>query len=61
VLLVGAQYGTRWEKLRNDPSYRARLGCIPDLQEVTLADAGHMLHHDQPERVAQLIESFMGA
>jgi pimeloyl-ACP methyl ester carboxylesterase len=61
VLLVGAQQGTRWEKLRNDPAYRARLGCIPDLQEVTLTDAGHMLHHDQPEQVAQLIESFVGA
>jgi pimeloyl-ACP methyl ester carboxylesterase len=24
-----------------------------------IADAGHMLHHDQPERLAQLIEAFL--
>ena len=24
-----------------------------------LADAGHMLHHDQPEEVARLIEAFL--
>jgi pimeloyl-ACP methyl ester carboxylesterase len=26
---------------------------------VTVADAGHMLHHDQPEAVARLIENFL--
>lgn len=60
VLLVGAEKGTRWEKLRNDPAYRDRLACIADIQEVTLSNAGHMLHHDQPERVAGLIDQFMG-
>jgi len=25
---------------------------------VLIADAGHMLHHDQPEQVAALIEEF---
>jgi pimeloyl-ACP methyl ester carboxylesterase len=25
----------------------------------TIADAGHMLHHDQPERLAHLIEAFL--
>ena len=25
----------------------------------TIAEAGHMLHHDQPERLAELIEAFL--
>jgi pimeloyl-ACP methyl ester carboxylesterase len=24
-----------------------------------MQDAGHMLHHDQPEKLAQLIEDFL--
>ena len=27
---------------------------IPQLEPCTIADAGHMLHHDQPERLAQV-------
>jgi pimeloyl-ACP methyl ester carboxylesterase len=26
---------------------------------VTIPDAGHMLHHDQPEAVARALESFL--
>ncbi len=37
-----------------DP-YRA---CYRSLTEETLADAGHMMHHDQPEAFARTIESF---
>ena len=36
-----------------------RIACIPDVRTVTVADAGHMLHHDQPEAIAQLIEDFL--
>jgi pimeloyl-ACP methyl ester carboxylesterase len=25
----------------------------------TVADAGHMLHHDQPELLARLVETFL--
>ena len=39
--------------------HAARRGSFRDLQYVTVPDAGHMLHHDQPERVAQLIEDFL--
>ncbi|HSQ80276.1 MAG TPA: alpha/beta hydrolase [Casimicrobiaceae bacterium] len=40
---------------------RRRLGHIPDGRLQTVADAGHMLHHDQPAVVAALIESFLAA
>jgi pimeloyl-ACP methyl ester carboxylesterase len=46
VGLDAAQYAERRTSFRN-------------LRYVTLSDAGHMLHHDQPERLAQRIEEFL--
>lgn len=40
---------------------RRRLGHVPDGRLHTVADAGHMLHHDQPAAVAGLIEAFVAA
>jgi pimeloyl-ACP methyl ester carboxylesterase len=31
-----------------------------DLRHVVLPEAGHMLHHDQPEALARLVEEFLG-
>ena len=36
-----------------------RRAAFRDLRHATLADAGHMLHHDQPEKLAELIENFL--
>ena len=36
-----------------------RLASIPHLQKTMVQDAGHMLHHDQPEALAVLIEEFL--
>ncbi|MGQ0653905.1 MAG: alpha/beta fold hydrolase [Betaproteobacteria bacterium] len=36
-----------------------RRACFANLEYVTIAGAGHMLHHDQPEAVAALIERFL--
>lgn len=36
-----------------------RIATIPHVTRATVENAGHMLHHDQPERVAGLIESFL--
>ena len=36
-----------------------RRGAFKNLRHHTVADAGHMLHHDQPEQVARLIEAFL--
>jgi pimeloyl-ACP methyl ester carboxylesterase len=38
---------------------RRRLAHIPKGRLVTIPDAGHMLHHDQPAAVAAVIESFI--
>lgn len=39
--------------------YAERRAAIANLRHVTVSDAGHMLHHDQPEVLARLIEDFL--
>jgi len=39
--------------------YAERRSAIASLRHVTISDAGHMLHHDQPEALAGLIEEFL--
>ena len=36
-----------------------RIACINDVTTAMIDDAGHMLHHDQPEILARLIEDFL--
>lgn len=38
--------------------WEARRACFADVDETWIEDADHMLHHDQPEAVAQIIERF---
>jgi len=37
----------------------ARKASYTNLQEAGIEDAGHMLHHDQPEELAKVIEDFL--
>ena len=39
--------------------YAERRAAFRTLRYVTVQNAGHMLHHDQPEQVASLIEEFL--
>lgn len=39
--------------------YHARIQQVPHLEIARIADAGHMMHHDQPQALAQLIERFI--
>lgn len=41
--------------------YAERRAAFRNLRYVTVSNAGHMLHHDQPEQVARLIEEFVSA
>lgn len=41
--------------------YEARLACFRDIRDGVIQDAGHNLHHDQPERVAAAIEDFLSS
>lgn len=48
-------WGSRYP--RSD--FESRIGVVPSLQRQVLADAAHMLHHDQPEALAAAIERFL--
>lgn len=52
-----------WEwmgaKEQAHPEIEARLSHIANLQKYLMQDAGHMLHHDQPELLARLIDEFL--
>ena len=39
--------------------YHERLKAVPDCRTAVIEDAGHMLHHDQPEMLAGLIADFL--
>lgn len=39
--------------------YSSRKACFARLTEAVIAGAGHMMHHDQPQQVAKVIESFL--
>jgi len=58
--VVARDSGLYKEFAGKETEYRARLTSFPDLTEVVLEDSGHMLHHDQPQRLAQVIEDFLG-
>ena len=61
VLWVDAAHSeTRTRMSLSEEELAARRAAFKDLRQVTVQDAGHMLHHDQPERVARLIEEFLG-
>jgi pimeloyl-ACP methyl ester carboxylesterase len=40
--------------------YHERLLTVPNVRTHTVQDAGHMMHHDQPQVLAALIEEFLG-
>jgi len=49
---------TEFLKVSSD-DLAARKKCFRHLTERTIAGAGHMVHHDQPERLAEVIEEFL--
>jgi pimeloyl-ACP methyl ester carboxylesterase len=48
-----------WQGKFTLAEYHERLNAVPDHRTATVQDAGHMLHHDQPEEVGRLIERFL--
>jgi pimeloyl-ACP methyl ester carboxylesterase len=53
--------GQWWQGRYALAEYHERLKSVSDMRLGHIADAGHMLHHDQPVAVARLIEDFLGA
>ena len=48
-----------WQGKYTLDEFHQRLQSIADLRSVTIDDAGHMMHHDQPQILAQHIEAFL--
>lgn len=60
VLLVSGKLSEIPARMKDTPEQLAeRKGAFKNRREVELDDAGHMMHHDQPERLAPLIEQFL--
>jgi pimeloyl-ACP methyl ester carboxylesterase len=63
VLWVEANDTDIWRMIGSKEEARTeidrRMKFIPLLQKEMVMDAGHMLHHDQPEVLAKMIESFL--
>jgi pimeloyl-ACP methyl ester carboxylesterase len=59
VLWVDAADSDTLRRMSMDAGQQAeRRAAFRNLRHVTVQDAGHMLHHDQPGKVAALIEEF---
>ena len=58
-----------WGRMREDPNegrfaageMEARVALMPRGEHHWLADAGHMVHYDQPDKLGQLCRQFLGA
>ncbi len=63
VLWIEAKETDIWRMIGSKEQARAeidrRMQYIPQIQTKMIADAGHMLHHDQPEILGRLIEDFL--
>ncbi|MDO5692359.1 MAG: alpha/beta hydrolase [Pseudomonadota bacterium] len=51
--------GTWWQGKFTLQEFHERLNAVPQVRRVVLPDCGHMLHHDQPEALARLVEDFL--
>ncbi|MBU6381980.1 MAG: alpha/beta hydrolase [Betaproteobacteria bacterium] len=59
VLWVCSEHMNSWHDFVRTEAYQARLGSIARRQSLIIKDAGHMLHHDQPQALAQAIMAFL--
>ena len=51
--------GKWWQGKYTLAQYHERLQSVPQVSTAVIQDAGHMLHHDQPEQLARLLEGFL--
>jgi len=64
LLAVEATDDSMWQWFKGSytiAEYHERLKLVADHRIAVVQDAGHMLHHDQPEQLARLLEEFLTA
>ena len=47
-----------WKGTYTLQEFHQRMQAVPQLEQARINNAGHMLHHDQPEQLAALLERF---
>jgi pimeloyl-ACP methyl ester carboxylesterase len=47
-----------WKGKYTLAEYQERVRAVTNLHDAAVEDSGHMLHHDQPEKLATLLEDF---
>ena len=50
-----------WKDRYTLAEFKQRIASVPNLQHAVIDDAGHMLHHDQPDVLASLLETFLSS
>ena len=51
---------TQWWKGKYTlDEFKQRIASVPQLSHALVQDAGHMLHHDQPQKLAEMLEKFI--
>ena len=50
-----------WGERYTKAQFHERLSVVPKVERHVLGPAGHMLHHDQPEALARLLQAFLDA
>jgi pimeloyl-ACP methyl ester carboxylesterase len=48
-----------WKDSYTLTEFMQRIAAVPNITHAVIKDAGHMLHHDQPDQLAQRIEEFL--
>jgi len=62
VLMVQASLNEMpvwWKNSYTLDEFTQRIQVVPQVQHAKIEPAGHMLHHDQPQQLAALIEDFL--
>jgi pimeloyl-ACP methyl ester carboxylesterase len=62
LLMVQAsenEMSTWWKDRYTQAEFDQRIQVVPQVQHAKIDPAGHMLHHDQPQQLATLIEDFL--
>jgi pimeloyl-ACP methyl ester carboxylesterase len=59
LLFVAGEESDHTRRFTGDASLEAMRSLVPGITLVTVASAGHMVHHEQPEALAAAIEEFI--
>lgn len=62
LLAVEAEDDAMWKWWKGSftrEEYHERLRAVPNHRIAVISDAAHMLHHDQPQQLAELLEPFL--